>query len=201
MPLPSLSPPGGIDLHIAIAVLTPAILAAVGAVACLIVGERRGVRTLGWIVISSALALHALMLRPGGAAGQFPQPIAGGSVRIAWAPLLLSYALACWAAWRWRPARGGRPWAWCLRAAFALALPLLRLPPLTLVAEIESDPTTTWLRWSRAVATVLACALLPWWPGTAHAVACLAMAGAGGPWRWPLIATAAVAMLPPAWGG
>jgi hypothetical protein len=223
MPVAQLVPPGGLDQHGVLVALSPALLAAAAGSAAAMVGDSRAARGLACAGLVAALGLQALFLLPGGAAAAYTEPLAHGLVRVG--PLQTGGALVlgAWAAWRWFPRYDPaiqrlRPvWAWCLRVALGLVLPVAALPLLLIGCEGDAPPPapTGALDPGRAAArgravrlaaaallTGAALALLgtaigvhlAWW---LTALAWLVAAvSAGGPWRIPLIA---VAIAFPAW--
>lgn len=186
MPGPSLTPPGGLQHHIALVALTPALLVLGAAAGSAAVGGR-GASVLAGIGLVVPLVLQALFLLPDGLAAQTGGPHLGGAVRIGWAASSAALLLGAWAGWRWRAAP--RPWAWPTRVSLALLLPVLLLPPLVLAAEPDAPPAGR--RWRIAAALALT-PLAWWWPLAAMAAACAVAASAAGPWR-PALLVAALA--------
>jgi hypothetical protein len=177
MPGPVLEPPGGLQHHLALVALTPALLALGAAAASAAVRGRAG-RILAGVALLPALLLQALFLLPDGIVAQAAGSQLGGLVRIGWVPSSVALLLGLWATWRWRIAASG--WAWTLRVALALLLGVL-LVPLTLLG-IEPDATPSGRRW-RLTGMVALSGLAWWWPAWAMAVACLLAATARSPWR------------------
>jgi len=188
MPGPTLDPPGGLQHHLALVALTPALLAVASAAASAAV-RGRGARIVAGIALVPALVLQALMLLPDGLAAQAGGPQFGGVVRIGWVASSAALLLGLWATWQWRAT--SRAWSWPLRLAVAMLLPVLLLPPLLLAIEPDSDGNGR--RWRLAGIAVL----LPfawWWASWAMAGACVVAATARGPWR-PACAAAALACM------
>jgi hypothetical protein len=221
MPVPQLVPPGHLDQHGLLVALTPALLACGAAAAAWIVGDRRtqpgltAARALVAVNLLGALGIAAAFLLPRGAAAAYDQPLAGGLLRVGWIPTGSACALGAWACWRFFPrvdpltGLAGRSWAWPLRVAAALLMPVLALPPLALAAEGDAPPLADGRQRLIARAVVVAAAsagvlggmlagLAPQWCWFASAVSLLTSAVVSpGPWRVPM-AVAGLAIVAPA---
>lgn len=184
MPGPVLIPPGGLQHHLALVALTPALLA-LGAAAASAAVRGRGARILAAIALIPAIVLQALFFLPEGIVAQAAGPQLGGVVSISWVAAWSALLLAIWAAWQWR----ATPcvWSWPLRIALALLLPILLVPPLLL--GIEPDSPAAGRRWRLAGILVLT-PLAWWWPAWAMVAACGVAASASGPWRGACAAAA-----------
>ena len=221
MPVPQLAPPGHLDQHGLLVALTPALIACGAAAAAWIIGDRRerpgltACRALVLFNLLGALAIAAAFLLPRGAAAAYDQPLAGGLMRVGWIPTGCAFALGTWACWRFFPridpltGLTGHTWAWPLRVAFALMMPVLALPLLVFAAEADAHPLADGRNRliARAVVVVIATTgvisgslggIAPQWCWFATAVSLLTAAVVSpGPWRVPM-AIAGLALVAPA---
>lgn len=175
--------PGGLDLHVGIVAITPALLLVATAVAVALVPAGRAVRILLAAGIVPAIALQVLLLIPGGIAWACRGEHGGGLIAVDPIAIIAGLALAVAATligsgW----ARSG-PAAWCLRLGLALGLPLVMAPPLILVCEDDLGARVGLrpLRWGCLVCLTVAAW---WWPlGATAAAWILVAATVGGRWR------------------
>ena len=195
---PILIPPGGLEHHVTLLALTPALLAIGAAMASVVLGRGRLARFCGWCGLFGAVALQALFLLPRGAAASYPDPVGLGLVRIGWVPSGLALALGLWALRHWRPRRTRpRTWSWCARVALALALPVVQVP--LIVLGCEHDAVSTRRQSWRVVVLAVATAAIPL-VGTKVAMgAGLAMVALlqDGPWRPAVLLCALAELAPP----
>ncbi len=220
MPVPQLAPPGHLDQHGLLVALTPALIACGAAAAAWIIGDRRerpgftACRALVAFNLLGALTIAAAFLLPRGAAAAYDQPLANGLLRVGWIPTGCAFALGAWACWRFYPRPDsltgltGQTWAWPLRVAAALLLPVFALPLLVFATEGDTPPLADGhnRRIARAVVAVIASAgvlggawagIAPQWCWFATAVTLLTAAIVSpGPWRVAL-AIAGLALVAP----
>ena len=220
MPVPQHAPPGYLDQHGLLVALTPALIACGAAAAAWIVGDRReragftACRVLVAFHLLGALVIAAAFLLPRGAASAYDLPLAGGLLRVGWIPTGCAFVLGAWACWRFFPrpdpltGRAGHTWAWPLRVAAALLMPVLALPLLVFAAEGDAllliDGRQR--RIARASVAVIATVgvidgmvggISPHWCWFATAVTLLtASVVSPGPWRVPM-AIAGLALVAP----
>jgi len=182
-----LTPPGLLDWHLPIALLTPALCAGVMAVACLLLGRTRTGRVFCGMGLAMAFAVALVALRPGAIAA-IDEAVAGGWLRSGWLPqlaqLLLGLAAArCW----WPRPSGPSPAGCCARVSLSMAMSVTVLPLLWLGAEAGQRPG----RW-RALRLALALlgslpplfGLAPLWSAVALATLLLLVTfSTRGPWR------------------
>ncbi len=202
MPVPQLTPPGHLDQHSLLVALTPVLLCLITALALRIIGTRsaaqaRAALLLGMMSVLAALGLQALFLLPWGPAAAYTEPLAGGLVRVGWLESGSALLLGAWAAWYWRPWRGGSSAArWSLRVALGLALPVVALPALAIAAFADvpaAEGRRCWLAAALAVLVTGVIVAVPqlspecrWWLHGVTLAGCVALAGRG-PWAIPLV--------------
>lgn len=211
MPVPQLAPPGHLDQHGLLVALTPALIACGAAAAAWIIGDRRerpgltACRALVAFHLLAALGIAAAFLLPRGAAAAYDQPLAGGLLRVGWIPTGCAFALGAWVCWRFFPRVDpltgvtGHTWAWPLRVAAALLMPVFALPLLVFAAEGDARPLADGRNRliARASVTFIATAgvidgamggISPHWCWFATAVSLITAAIVSpGPWRIPMI--------------
>src|SRR5690606_19496809 len=79
---PPMAAPGGLDLHVGIVAITPALLLVATALAVALVPAGRGARVLLAVGIVPAIALQVLLLIPGGIAWACRGEQVGGLIAI-----------------------------------------------------------------------------------------------------------------------
>jgi hypothetical protein len=198
-----LIPPGGLFMHMALVLVTPALLAWSGALLSVLCGRGRIALVVAGLFLLMALGLSALFLRPDGALTAFTDPLLFGFVRSSWPALIAVPALGLLLTLRWFP-RHDAPWTWCMRVGIGMSLPLVACPVLWLGVEGDHGPQADRSRIGRiallsvAQLSVFAAMLMGFglWLVPLLMVLCHAFVAAtcAGPWRWIAAALAVVAV-------
>lgn len=175
--------PGGMDHHLGVVVITPALLAVVAAGIAALAG-----RWVALALVLPAWVIAAALLVPGGIAVQATGWHVGGWVHLSWPAAAATLLGMLWIGLRCWPTAQMPAWPWALRMALAAAVPLMPMPVLLIPLQGEGVPVLRRARW-----VIIAVALVAWttWPLPAMAGA-LALTACTMRWTWrvPLLLAA-----------
>ena len=148
--------PGGMDHHLGVVVITPALLAVSAAGLAALAG-----RWVALALVLPAWAIAVALLVPGGIAVQAAGWHVGGWVHLSWPAAAAALLGMVWIGLRCWPAAHVPAWPWALRMALVGAFPLVSMPLLFIPLQSEGVPVLRQVRWVIVAGTFIAWTVWP----------------------------------------